>query len=158
MGFKHQKQNPPNPPNKTHPFHVCLASKPYGNALQGRVAPDAWRTHSANPPNTMIHLFLARLHPLNHMRWLQCNTRRNVLVSHHFSFFTSINFSSPCLLPYPAHPATPRSVIIIDDTPVRSPPPLLTRFLLWISLPLQPRTQPPPPPQCQAPLSLTMGP
>ncbi|MBW0505484.1 hypothetical protein O181_045199 [Austropuccinia psidii MF-1] len=30
MGFKHQKQNPPNPPQKTLPFLVCLARKPRG--------------------------------------------------------------------------------------------------------------------------------
>ncbi|MBW0542027.1 hypothetical protein O181_081742 [Austropuccinia psidii MF-1] len=47
-----------------------------------------------------------------------------------------------------AHPATPRSIIIIHDTPL---PFLLRRLhhlplLPWISLPLPPRTQLPPPP------------
>ncbi|MBW0481294.1 hypothetical protein O181_021009 [Austropuccinia psidii MF-1] len=95
------------PPGKTHPFHVCLASKPHGNPLQAQVAPDVWMTYPANPPNTMSHLFLARVHPSNHlrtfqlvsqnMRWLQRNPRRNILLSHHFSFFTPINSSSPLL-------------------------------------------------------------
>ncbi|MBW0561917.1 hypothetical protein O181_101632, partial [Austropuccinia psidii MF-1] len=40
MGFKCQKQNPPNPPNKTLPFLVCLASKPRSNPLQAQVAPN----------------------------------------------------------------------------------------------------------------------
>ncbi|MBW0553617.1 hypothetical protein O181_093332, partial [Austropuccinia psidii MF-1] len=77
------------PPDKTHPFNVCLASKPHGNPLLARVAPDDPRTYSANPPNTMSHLFLARVHPLNHLRmlrlvsenqrWLQHNPWRNCL-------------------------------------------------------------------------------
>ncbi|MBW0552877.1 hypothetical protein O181_092592, partial [Austropuccinia psidii MF-1] len=35
------------PPNKTHPFNVCLASKPHGNPLLAQVAPDGHRTYSA---------------------------------------------------------------------------------------------------------------
>ncbi|MBW0524938.1 hypothetical protein O181_064653 [Austropuccinia psidii MF-1] len=54
-------------------------------------------------------------------------------------------------------PATPCSIIIIDNTPIGLPPPqlfhlpLLPLFLPQISLPLPRRTQLPPPPQCQAP-------
>ncbi|MBW0480814.1 hypothetical protein O181_020529 [Austropuccinia psidii MF-1] len=44
-----------------------------------------------------------------------------------------------------AHPATPTSVIIIDDAPIGSLPPLLPR-----------RSQPSPPPWRQAPLITTM--
>ncbi|MBW0551964.1 hypothetical protein O181_091679 [Austropuccinia psidii MF-1] len=36
---------------KTLPFLVFLASKPRGNPLQARVAPDGLRNYSANPPN-----------------------------------------------------------------------------------------------------------
>ncbi|MBW0529152.1 hypothetical protein O181_068867 [Austropuccinia psidii MF-1] len=43
------KQNPPNPPNKTHPFHVCLASKPCRNPLQAWVAPDEPSQHNEPP-------------------------------------------------------------------------------------------------------------
>ncbi|MBW0566872.1 hypothetical protein O181_106587 [Austropuccinia psidii MF-1] len=39
-----------------------------------------------------------------------------------------------------AHPATPASIIIIDNMPIRSPLPLLPRFL-----PFPQRTQPSPP-------------
>ncbi|MBW0566699.1 hypothetical protein O181_106414, partial [Austropuccinia psidii MF-1] len=37
------------PPDKTLPFLVCLASKPRGNPLQARVAPDGRRNYSAPP-------------------------------------------------------------------------------------------------------------
>ncbi|MBW0498710.1 hypothetical protein O181_038425 [Austropuccinia psidii MF-1] len=126
MGFKSQKQNPPNPPDKTQPFNVCLASKPCGNPLLARGPPNGPRTYSTNPPNTMSELFLARVHPPNHLRtlqlvsqnqrWLQHNPWRNCLVSP--------NFPSPLLCPSPARPATPHSIVIIDNTPVRSPPPI----------------------------------
>ncbi|MBW0592401.1 hypothetical protein O181_132116 [Austropuccinia psidii MF-1] len=64
--------------------------------------------------------------------------------------------------PY-ACPATPRSIIIIDDTPVRSPHPSTPTPVPSPEnpnsssppLPLPPRTQPPPP-RCQAPLIPTM--
>ncbi|MBW0575171.1 hypothetical protein O181_114886, partial [Austropuccinia psidii MF-1] len=89
MGFKHQKQNPPNPPNKTLPFLVCLASKHHGNALQVRVAPDDQRNYSANPPEPKSYLFLAQVPPPNHLRtiqlvsqnlrWLLRNPWRNLL-------------------------------------------------------------------------------
>ncbi|MBW0508637.1 hypothetical protein O181_048352 [Austropuccinia psidii MF-1] len=81
----------------------------------------------------MSHLFLAQIHPPNHLRtfrlvshdlkWLQCNPRRNLLVSLNFTFFTIPNFSSPFLQSSPACHATPHSVIIINDTPAGSPPP-----------------------------------
>ncbi|MBW0561503.1 hypothetical protein O181_101218 [Austropuccinia psidii MF-1] len=40
------------PPDKTHPLHLCLASKPRGNPLQARVAPDGWGTYPTHdePP------------------------------------------------------------------------------------------------------------
>ncbi|MBW0484466.1 hypothetical protein O181_024181 [Austropuccinia psidii MF-1] len=94
------------------------------------------------PPKWMSHLFLARVHPSNHMRtfqlmsmnlrWLQHNPWRNLLVSPKFTFFTLPNFSSPFLSPSPACPTPPHSIIIIDNTPVRS-------------LPNAPTTPPPPP-------------
>ncbi|MBW0593063.1 hypothetical protein O181_132778 [Austropuccinia psidii MF-1] len=76
------------PHDKTLLFLVCLASKLRGNQIQAQVAPDGRRTHSASPPNPMSHLFLALVHPPNHMRtfqlvslrWLQCNPRRNLLL------------------------------------------------------------------------------
>ncbi|MBW0549314.1 hypothetical protein O181_089029 [Austropuccinia psidii MF-1] len=120
------------PPNMTLPFLVCLASKPRGNPLQAQVAPDGQRNYSANPPKPKSHLFLARVHPPNllwllrlvsqNLRWLLRNPQRNLLVSHHFSFFTPINFSSPFLPPSPACTATPCYIIIINDTPIGSPP------------------------------------
>ncbi|MBW0496214.1 hypothetical protein O181_035929 [Austropuccinia psidii MF-1] len=48
-------------------------------------------------------------------RWLQHNTSRNC--------FVSPSFSSPLLCPSSACPTTPRSIIIIDDTPFGSPTP-----------------------------------
>ncbi|MBW0520745.1 hypothetical protein O181_060460 [Austropuccinia psidii MF-1] len=114
------------PCDKTLLFLVCLASKLRGNQPQAQVAPNGWRTYSANPPKPMSHLFLARVHPPNHMRmfqlvslnlrWLQHNPWRNLLVSP--------KFSSPFLQPSPARPTPPHSIIIINDTPVGSPPPL----------------------------------
>ncbi|MBW0591473.1 hypothetical protein O181_131188 [Austropuccinia psidii MF-1] len=56
------------PPDKTLLFLVCLASKPRGNPLQARVAPDGQRNYSENPPEQKSHLFLARVHPPNHQR------------------------------------------------------------------------------------------
>ncbi|MBW0486212.1 hypothetical protein O181_025927 [Austropuccinia psidii MF-1] len=46
------KQDPPNPPNKTHPFHVCLGSKPRGNPLHAQVEPNGWKTYPTHnePP------------------------------------------------------------------------------------------------------------
>ncbi|MBW0547670.1 hypothetical protein O181_087385 [Austropuccinia psidii MF-1] len=86
-----------------------------------------WDSKAKNPPNMISHLFLAQVLPLNHLRtlkfvsqnqrWLQHNPWRNRLVSP--------KFSSPLLSPSPACPATPRSIIIIDDTPVGSPLPFL---------------------------------
>ncbi|MBW0460942.1 hypothetical protein O181_000657 [Austropuccinia psidii MF-1] len=37
------------PPNKTHPFNVCLTSKPHGNPLLARVAPDEPSQHNEPP-------------------------------------------------------------------------------------------------------------
>ncbi|MBW0573685.1 hypothetical protein O181_113400 [Austropuccinia psidii MF-1] len=78
------------PPDKTLPFLVCLASKPCGNPLQAQVAPDGQRNYSANPPKPKRHLFLAQVHPPNHMRkirlvsqnlrWLLRNPWRNLLL------------------------------------------------------------------------------
>ncbi|MBW0510091.1 hypothetical protein O181_049806 [Austropuccinia psidii MF-1] len=154
------------PPNKTHPFNVCLESKPRGNTLLTRVAPNGPRTYSKNSPNMMSLLLLAQVHPPNHLRmlrlmsqnqrWPQHNPWRNHLVGPKFTFLTLHSFSSSLLFPSPGRPATPRSIIIIDNTPPISPAPLQPWFLPWISLPLLPRTQPPPPPRCQAPLIPTM--
>ncbi|MBW0577701.1 hypothetical protein O181_117416 [Austropuccinia psidii MF-1] len=85
------------PRNKTLPFLVCLARKPHGNQLQAQVAPNSRRTCSANPPNTMSHLF----NPLNlkshhmrtfqlvslNLRWLRHNPWRKLLVSPNFNIF-----------------------------------------------------------------------
>ncbi|MBW0551653.1 hypothetical protein O181_091368 [Austropuccinia psidii MF-1] len=109
-----------------HLFYVCLASKPCGKPLLAQVAPNGPRTYSANPPNTMSHLLLARVYPPNDLRtlrlmsqnqrWLQHNPWRNHLVSP--------KFSSPLLCPSPACPTTPCLIIIINDTPVGSPHPI----------------------------------
>ncbi|MBW0525275.1 hypothetical protein O181_064990 [Austropuccinia psidii MF-1] len=82
----------------------------------------------------MSHLFLVRVHPPNHLRtfrlvsqnqrWLQHNPWKNHLVSPNFTFLTLPKFSSPLLCPSPARPTTPPSIIIIDNTPVGSPPPI----------------------------------
>ncbi|MBW0489870.1 hypothetical protein O181_029585 [Austropuccinia psidii MF-1] len=108
-------------------------------------------THAIQMPKT--HLILALIHPPNHMRmfqlkrltlrWLRRNPWRTLLVSP--------KFSSPFLRPSPARPAPPPSVIIIDNTPIRSPlHPVLPRFLPWRALPFPPRAQ------RQAPLLPTM--
>ncbi|MBW0579025.1 hypothetical protein O181_118740 [Austropuccinia psidii MF-1] len=78
------------PPDKTLLFLVCLESKPHGNPLQAQVAPDGQRNYSANPPKPKSNLFLARVHPPNHLRtiqlmsqnlrWLLHNPRRNLLL------------------------------------------------------------------------------
>ncbi|MBW0558216.1 hypothetical protein O181_097931 [Austropuccinia psidii MF-1] len=47
---------------------ICIASKPHGNPLQALVAPDGQRNYSANPPEQKSHLFLAQVHPPNHLR------------------------------------------------------------------------------------------
>ncbi|MBW0502115.1 hypothetical protein O181_041830 [Austropuccinia psidii MF-1] len=121
------------PPDKTLLFLVCLRSKPRGNPPQAQVAPNGQRNHCVNPPEPKSHLLQPLVHPLNHLRtcrlvsqnlrWLQRNPRRNLLVNHHFSFFTTINFSSPFLRPSPACPATPRLLIIINNMPIASSPP-----------------------------------
>ncbi|MBW0548298.1 hypothetical protein O181_088013 [Austropuccinia psidii MF-1] len=132
---KAKNKTPQIPPNKTLPFLVCLARKPCANPLKAQVAPNGQRNYSVNPPKPKSHLFLARVHPSNHLRtiqlvsqnlrWLLCNPGRNLLASHHFSFFTPINFFSPFLRPSLACPTTPRSIIIIENTPVGSSTPTL---------------------------------
>ncbi|MBW0521548.1 hypothetical protein O181_061263 [Austropuccinia psidii MF-1] len=37
------------PPNKTHPFHICLMSKPRSNPLQAQVEPDEPSQHNEPP-------------------------------------------------------------------------------------------------------------
>ncbi|MBW0518161.1 hypothetical protein O181_057876, partial [Austropuccinia psidii MF-1] len=94
------------------PFSICPVSKLRSNPLQARVPPDGQRTYSATPDNMMSHLLQAQVKPQNlnyhHMRTIQ---------------LLSLNLSppSPLLQPSPAFPAIPRSIIIIDNTPVRSP-------------------------------------
>ncbi|MBW0584244.1 hypothetical protein O181_123959 [Austropuccinia psidii MF-1] len=73
---------------------------------------------SSQPPGTI------RLLSQN-LRWLLHNQRRNILVSPNFTFLTLLKFSSPLLQPSPAFPATPCSIININDMPVGSPLPLL---------------------------------
>ncbi|MBW0548162.1 hypothetical protein O181_087877 [Austropuccinia psidii MF-1] len=63
-----KKKTPKIPPDNTLPFLVCLTSKPRGNPLQARVVPDGQRHYSANPPKPKSHLFLAQVHPPNHLR------------------------------------------------------------------------------------------
>ncbi|MBW0526465.1 hypothetical protein O181_066180 [Austropuccinia psidii MF-1] len=86
------------------------------------------------PPNTMSHLLQARVHPPNHLRMFQ-PVRLNLrclntiiggtfcLLIFFFYCFPVPNFPSPLLQPSPACPATPCLFIIIDDTPIGSPPP-----------------------------------
>ncbi|MBW0503338.1 hypothetical protein O181_043053 [Austropuccinia psidii MF-1] len=136
----HIEPNPPNSPRQDSPIPCIPPRKHPGNPLWVQVALNGWRTYPVNPPSMMSHLFLARVHPLNHLRmfrlmrqnlrWLQHNRQKNLLV---------IN-----------RPTTSRSVIIINNTPIVSPstPTLLPS-------PVSPRA-PPPPPRCQAPLIPTM--
>ncbi|MBW0548200.1 hypothetical protein O181_087915 [Austropuccinia psidii MF-1] len=126
-GIQTPKTKPPeSPPKRLSHSQFALRANPTATHSRPK-----W--HPMNPPKPKSHLFLARVHPPNHLRtirlvsqnlrWLLRKPQRNLLVSHHFSFFTLLNFSSPLLRPSPARPATPRSIIIIDDTPVGSPPP-----------------------------------
>ncbi|MBW0513789.1 hypothetical protein O181_053504 [Austropuccinia psidii MF-1] len=103
MGFKRQKQNPPNPPNKTHLFNVCLASKPRGTQWvedlscepsQHNEPPIPGPSSSAEPPEDIL-----TREPEPEVAPTQATED-----------------------PF-AHPTTPRSVIIIDNMPIGSPTP-----------------------------------
>ncbi|MBW0520474.1 hypothetical protein O181_060189 [Austropuccinia psidii MF-1] len=78
------------------------------------------------------------------------------------SFLTLPNFSSPLLHPSPDCPATPHSVIIIDDRPIRYPPPISPSLTTPPSTPtpdLPPIASKNPTassPRCQAPCIPTM--
>ncbi|MBW0578177.1 hypothetical protein O181_117892, partial [Austropuccinia psidii MF-1] len=70
-------------------------AKLHGNRFQAQVAPEGWRTYSANPSNPMSHLFQAQINPQNDMRtlrlvslnlrWLRPNPQRNLLLWKEFS-------------------------------------------------------------------------
>ncbi|MBW0530197.1 hypothetical protein O181_069912 [Austropuccinia psidii MF-1] len=97
-------QTPQIPPNKTLLFLVCLASKPCGNPLQARVAPNGLRNYSAPPiPG-----------PSPSSQPPEDDTTREPEPEVAPTQSTEKPF---------ARPATPHSIIIIDDTPVGSPPP-----------------------------------
>ncbi|MBW0466512.1 hypothetical protein O181_006227 [Austropuccinia psidii MF-1] len=61
----------------------------------------------------------------------------------HFTFFTLLNFSSPLLWPYPARPATPVSIIIINNTPIGYPPPSTPTPEIPLIAPKSPTTSSP---------------
>ncbi|MBW0494826.1 hypothetical protein O181_034541 [Austropuccinia psidii MF-1] len=84
-------------PYKTLPFLFCLASKTRGNPLQAQVAPNGPRNYPMNHPEPKSHLFLPLVHPPNHLRWLQRNPRRNLLIP-----------PSSSLTPPPSPPLQPR--------------------------------------------------
>ncbi|MBW0558967.1 hypothetical protein O181_098682 [Austropuccinia psidii MF-1] len=107
---------------KRPPFLVFLTSKLYSNQLQAQVAPNGWRTYSANLSNPMSHLFLTQVNPPNHMRafplvsltlkWLGRNPQRNhLLILLHPAPQSSLTI---CLLD-PLSPTLP--------TPLPVPPP-----------------------------------
>ncbi|MBW0504606.1 hypothetical protein O181_044321 [Austropuccinia psidii MF-1] len=123
-----------NSKNKTHPFHRCLASKPRGNPLQAQVVPNGWRTYPGHdePP---IPGPSSLSKPPEDVSTCEPEPEVAPTQSMEETF---------------ARPATPRSVIIINDTPIGSPP------CVTPASPVPLRTLPPPPPQCQAPLIPTM--
>ncbi|MBW0471659.1 hypothetical protein O181_011374 [Austropuccinia psidii MF-1] len=90
------------PCNKTLLLLICLTSKLGGNSLQARVSPNGLRTYSANPPNTMSHLFQPQVKPQNP---LTCEPEPEVAPTQ------SMEEPFAC-------PATPTSIIIIDNMPV----------------------------------------
>ncbi|MBW0533130.1 hypothetical protein O181_072845 [Austropuccinia psidii MF-1] len=123
-----------NAKNKTHGIPPTRITHSMSASQANPAETHSWpKWHPMNPPNTMGHLFLARVNPPNHLRtlqlmsqnqrWLQHNPWRNHLVGPNFTFLTLLNFSSPLLRPSPVCPATPRLIIIIDDTPIGSPTP-----------------------------------
>ncbi|MBW0541419.1 hypothetical protein O181_081134 [Austropuccinia psidii MF-1] len=104
MGFKPQsiEQNPPNPPDKTHLFHVFRTSKPHGNPLQAQVAPNEPSQHNEPPipgPSTASE-------PPEDVPTYEPEPEVALTQSTEEPF---------------ACPTTPRSVIIIDNMPVGSP-------------------------------------
>ncbi|MBW0538611.1 hypothetical protein O181_078326 [Austropuccinia psidii MF-1] len=100
------------PPDKTHPFNVCLASKPRSNPLLARVAPDEPSQHHQPPiPGPS-----------------PCSKPPEDIATHEPKPEVAPTKSMEELF---ARPATPRLVIIIDDMPVRSP----TTLPLWTPVP-----------------------
>ncbi|MBW0525212.1 hypothetical protein O181_064927 [Austropuccinia psidii MF-1] len=153
MAFKRQKQNPPNPPNKTLPFLVCLASKPRGNPLQARVAPDGLRNYSA------VKSSQTKEPPIPGPSPLSQPPEDNTTCEPEPEVAPTQSMEEPF-----ARPATPRSIIIIDDTPVGSPPPPPPSS--YPTCPPSPSVPPlhsnpgslpvPREPRCKAPLICTM--
>ncbi|MBW0557741.1 hypothetical protein O181_097456 [Austropuccinia psidii MF-1] len=104
-----ENKTPQNPPDKTLPFLVCLASKPCGNPLQAQVAPDGQRNYSAlSDSYSFLEPSRTKEPPIPGPS--PSSQPPEVAPTH--------STEEPF-----ARPATPLSIIIIDDTPVGSPPP-----------------------------------
>ncbi|MBW0483099.1 hypothetical protein O181_022814 [Austropuccinia psidii MF-1] len=138
MGLKRQKQNPPNTPQQDSPVPLepsqydeppipgpSKASEPHEDPLTHEPEPEVAPTKSMEEP----------------------------FGKSNFTFFTLLNFSSPLLWPSPACPATPASVIIINNTPVRYPPPSTPTPEIPLISPKNPTTSSP---WRQAPLNPMM--
>ncbi|MBW0548375.1 hypothetical protein O181_088090, partial [Austropuccinia psidii MF-1] len=115
-------QNPPNPPRQDLPFYLFLASKPRGNPLQAQVAPDGWRSYPATSQHNEPPIPGPSPSSKPPEDFTACAPEPEVAPTQ--------STEEPF-----ARPATPHSIIIIDNMPVRSPLPIL--------LPLLPRCQPP---------------
>ncbi|MBW0478985.1 hypothetical protein O181_018700 [Austropuccinia psidii MF-1] len=97
------------PCNKPLPLLICLASKLCINPLQARVEPNGWRTYSADPPIAGPSQFSKSQVP-SHEDTSACEPEPEVPPTQS----TEDPFSCT---------STPRSVIIINNTPVASPTP-----------------------------------
>ncbi|MBW0571787.1 hypothetical protein O181_111502 [Austropuccinia psidii MF-1] len=120
------EQNPLNPPQQDSPVPHMPCEQTPRQPTPGRSSTQ-WSedlscepSQHNEPPIPGLRMFQLVSQKL---RWLRCNPQRNLLVSHHFYFFTPINFSSPLLQPSPACPATPCFIIIINNMPIGSPLP-----------------------------------
>ncbi|MBW0492667.1 hypothetical protein O181_032382 [Austropuccinia psidii MF-1] len=130
MGLKHQKQNPPNHPQQDSPV-PCMPCKqtpwqPTPGLNGNRWLEDLFRElsqHSEPPIPAPSQASETHDDPLT------CEPEPEVALTQ--------SMDTPF-----AHPTTPSSIIIINNTPVGSPLPFL---LPQRSLPLPLRTQPPPP-------------
>ncbi|MBW0518169.1 hypothetical protein O181_057884 [Austropuccinia psidii MF-1] len=149
MRFKHQKQNPPNPPGQD-----SLNPRMPGKQTQRQPTPglsgtrwseDLFREPSQHnePPIPGVsqpskpHEDASNCEP--EPEAARCNPWRNLFVSTIFSCFPLPNFPSPLLQQSRACPATPTLVIIIENMPVGSAPaPPLLPHKPWCQAPLIP--------------------
>ncbi|MBW0480583.1 hypothetical protein O181_020298 [Austropuccinia psidii MF-1] len=144
------------PPNKTHLFHVCLASKPRGNPLQAQVAPDGRRTYPVHneprmpgpspvsePPediltqpmeepfgkSSLLFLYYYQLF-LTPTLTISSSSRYFLLCNHHRSYARQIpppHSSSPTPPPSP-HVTPPSTPTLVPSQCPREPGCLLSSF------------------------------